>query len=295
MRNVFYDLAKNAVARLTWAMAQELREHGIATLAVAPGFMRTERVVEAFRRAGALDALDGPGGPKETTTYLGRAIVALASDERVIEKSGSSWTSARLRASTALRTSTELSRLRSAFPRVRLVRRICACGDRVHQEVHAVHLDQLESTLTASPMPGGPTMARRSPASSPKTAPSSAPSTSAPTGAPPSPRCIPSTSGHAARHVDDVQSQQRPPGRGQPRVCRRRTDHPGPDGQVVLAVHITALLRRDEDRWRVIEARPYACADASHSTGHGPFARKPGVTAGHGFCTGLKSNLPLPS
>jgi NAD(P)-dependent dehydrogenase (short-subunit alcohol dehydrogenase family) len=88
MRNVFYDLAKNAIARLTWAMAQELREHGIATLAVAPGFMRTERVVEAFRRAAALNALDGPGGPKETTTYLGRAIVALASDERVVEKSG---------------------------------------------------------------------------------------------------------------------------------------------------------------------------------------------------------------
>jgi NAD(P)-dependent dehydrogenase (short-subunit alcohol dehydrogenase family) len=88
MRNVFYDLSKNAIARLTWAMAQELREHGIAALAVAPGFMRTERVVEAFRRAGAVEALDGPGGPKETTAYLGRAIVALASDARVLEKSG---------------------------------------------------------------------------------------------------------------------------------------------------------------------------------------------------------------
>ena len=88
LRNLFYDLAKNAVARLVWAMAQELREHGIATLAVAPGFMLTERVVEAFRRAGAEHAIDGPGGPKETTAYLGRAIAALASDERVIEKSG---------------------------------------------------------------------------------------------------------------------------------------------------------------------------------------------------------------
>ena len=88
MRNVFYDLAKNAVARLTWAIAQELREHGIAALAVAPGFMRTERVVEAFRRAGALDALNGPGGPSETTAYLGRAIVALALDARILEKSG---------------------------------------------------------------------------------------------------------------------------------------------------------------------------------------------------------------
>jgi NAD(P)-dependent dehydrogenase (short-subunit alcohol dehydrogenase family) len=88
MRNLFYDLAKQAIARLVWAMAQELREHGIAAVAVAPGFMRTERVVEAFRRAGAADALDGPGGPGETPAYLGRAIVALARDERVIEKSG---------------------------------------------------------------------------------------------------------------------------------------------------------------------------------------------------------------
>jgi NAD(P)-dependent dehydrogenase (short-subunit alcohol dehydrogenase family) len=88
LRNLFYDLAKNAIARLVWAMAQEVREHGIATLAVAPGFMRTERVVEAFRRAGAPDAINGPGGPKETTAYLGRAIVALASDVRAIERSG---------------------------------------------------------------------------------------------------------------------------------------------------------------------------------------------------------------
>lgn len=88
LRNVFYDLAKNAVARLTWAMAQELGEHGIAAVAVAPGFMRTERVVEAFRRAGAEAALEGPGGPQETTAYLGRAIVALAADAQVIGKSG---------------------------------------------------------------------------------------------------------------------------------------------------------------------------------------------------------------
>jgi len=88
LRNLFYDLAKNAVARMAWAIAQELREDGIASLAVAPGFMRTERIVEAFRRAGVPDAINGPGGPKETPVYLGRAIVALASDARVIDKSG---------------------------------------------------------------------------------------------------------------------------------------------------------------------------------------------------------------
>ena len=86
--NIFYDLSKTAVSRLVWAMAHELRERGIAALAVAPGFMRTERVTEAFRRAGALAALDGPGGPKETPVYLGRAIVALAADPRVLERSG---------------------------------------------------------------------------------------------------------------------------------------------------------------------------------------------------------------
>ena len=86
--NLFYDLSKHAVHRLVWAMAQEVREHHIASLAVAPGFMRTERIVEAFRRAGAEAALDGPGGPKETPVYLGRAVAALAADERVIEKTG---------------------------------------------------------------------------------------------------------------------------------------------------------------------------------------------------------------
>ena len=88
MRNVFYNIAKNAVAHLVWAMSQELREHGIAAVAVAPGFMRTERVIAAFTRAGAAQALDGPGGPGETPVYLGRAIVALAADPRVLDKSG---------------------------------------------------------------------------------------------------------------------------------------------------------------------------------------------------------------
>jgi NAD(P)-dependent dehydrogenase (short-subunit alcohol dehydrogenase family) len=88
MRNIFYDLSKHTVARLVWAMSEGLREHGIAALAVAPGFMRTERVVEAFRRANALQALEGPGGPGETPAYLGRAVVALASDPRVMDKSG---------------------------------------------------------------------------------------------------------------------------------------------------------------------------------------------------------------
>jgi uncharacterized protein (TIGR02246 family) len=34
----------------------------------------------------------------------------------------------------------------------------------------------------------------------------------------------------------------------------------GPDGNVVLEVHIAALLRRDEDVWRFVDARPYTFA-----------------------------------
>ena len=88
LRNIFYDVSKAAIARMIRAMAEELRDHRIAVVAVAPGFMRTERVVEAFRRAGAIAALDGPGGPGETPAYLGRAIAALAADPEVVAKSG---------------------------------------------------------------------------------------------------------------------------------------------------------------------------------------------------------------
>ena len=34
----------------------------------------------------------------------------------------------------------------------------------------------------------------------------------------------------------------------------------GPDGKVVLAVHLGALLRREGDTWRFVDARPYAYA-----------------------------------
>jgi uncharacterized protein (TIGR02246 family) len=34
----------------------------------------------------------------------------------------------------------------------------------------------------------------------------------------------------------------------------------GPDGAVVLAVHISALVRRDADGWRLVDARPFTVA-----------------------------------
>src|SRR5262249_1943843 len=50
--NLFYDVAKAAVNRLAFGMARELQPHHVAVVALAPGFVRTERVLAAFARAG---------------------------------------------------------------------------------------------------------------------------------------------------------------------------------------------------------------------------------------------------
>jgi NAD(P)-dependent dehydrogenase (short-subunit alcohol dehydrogenase family) len=86
--NLVYDLAKAAMNRLAHGMAQELREHGVASLAVSPGWMRTELVLaghqtdeQHWQEKPALSRTESP-------RYLGRAVVALASDAAVMEKTG---------------------------------------------------------------------------------------------------------------------------------------------------------------------------------------------------------------
>ena len=75
---VMYDVAKTAVDRLAFAESQELRPHGVAVIALHPGFTRTERV-ERFASAA------------ESPRYAGRAVVALAADPAVIERSGGAY------------------------------------------------------------------------------------------------------------------------------------------------------------------------------------------------------------
>lgn len=82
--NVFYDLAKSAINRMTFGLARELTPHNITVVALAPGFMRTERVAGAFEAAGNKDYLNFTESPE----YAGRAVAALASDPNVLEKSG---------------------------------------------------------------------------------------------------------------------------------------------------------------------------------------------------------------
>lgn len=82
--NVFYDVAKAAINRMTYGIARELRPHEIAAVALAPGFIRTERVAGAFEAAGSKEYLNFTESPE----YVGRAVVALAADPNVLEKSG---------------------------------------------------------------------------------------------------------------------------------------------------------------------------------------------------------------
>ena len=80
--NLFYDTAKAAIVRMSFGMATELRPHGVAAVALAPGFMRTERVMAAHKQQPF--PLDGTESPY----YLGRAVAALAADPAVMAKTG---------------------------------------------------------------------------------------------------------------------------------------------------------------------------------------------------------------
>lgn len=77
-----YDVAKAAVNRMAAGMAYELRRHNVAAIALAPGFMRTERVLAAHAaKPFNLSATESP-------EYVGRAVVALAADPDVMRRSG---------------------------------------------------------------------------------------------------------------------------------------------------------------------------------------------------------------
>ncbi|MDW2885278.1 SDR family NAD(P)-dependent oxidoreductase [Exiguobacterium artemiae] len=76
--NLYYDLAMQSINRMTFVMGQELQTSRVASIALCPGFMRTERVVDAGFSNNAT----------ETTAYVGRAVVALAQDSDILQRTG---------------------------------------------------------------------------------------------------------------------------------------------------------------------------------------------------------------
>ena len=86
--NLFYDLAKAAMTRLAFGMAQDLRPHGVTSLAVSPGWMRTEFVLTGHQTDEAHWHERPALASTESSRYVGRAVVALASDTDVQRRSG---------------------------------------------------------------------------------------------------------------------------------------------------------------------------------------------------------------
>lgn len=101
--NLFYDLVKITVSRLAYAWAEELHPHRVTALALTPGFMRTETVLDTFGAteenwrevAEKNQKARGYGfAGSESPYFVGRAVAALAADPKVLCKSGglySSW------------------------------------------------------------------------------------------------------------------------------------------------------------------------------------------------------------
>src|SRR5712691_3814593 len=96
----YYDLARIAELRIAWGLAHELKRYKIAVIALTPGFMRTEMVLDSLdvTEANWRDAI--PRRPEfaesETPLFIGRTIVALATDAQVMKKSGRVFTSTKL-------------------------------------------------------------------------------------------------------------------------------------------------------------------------------------------------------
>gem|GEM_PF-42172 len=100
--SLFYDLVKSTVIRLAFGLAEELAPHGVAVLALTPGFLRSEAMLEEL----GVDAdswRDGIASDphfafSESPALVGRAVAALAADPEILARTGSvtsSWHAAR--------------------------------------------------------------------------------------------------------------------------------------------------------------------------------------------------------
>jgi NAD(P)-dependent dehydrogenase (short-subunit alcohol dehydrogenase family) len=98
--NAFYDLAKTAVIRMAWGLSQELAELGASAVAITPGWMRSEMMLEHY---GVSEENWRDGTERtphfcisESPRFVGRAVAALAGDPGVARWNGQSVSSGQL-------------------------------------------------------------------------------------------------------------------------------------------------------------------------------------------------------
>jgi NAD(P)-dependent dehydrogenase (short-subunit alcohol dehydrogenase family) len=96
----FYDLAKASVLRMAFSLGHELGPRGATAVALTPGWMRSEIMLDAFgvTEDNWRDALDRVPhfAISETPRYVGRAVAALAADPEVARFNGDSLSSGSL-------------------------------------------------------------------------------------------------------------------------------------------------------------------------------------------------------
>jgi NAD(P)-dependent dehydrogenase (short-subunit alcohol dehydrogenase family) len=96
--NVFYDLAKTSVIRLAFAQSKELAPHGCTAVALTPGWLRSEMMLDNFRvteRNWRDAAAFQPhfAAISESPRFVGRAVAALAADPQLQHRNGGSFSS----------------------------------------------------------------------------------------------------------------------------------------------------------------------------------------------------------
>ncbi|AIG74065.1 Hypothetical protein AJAP_05730 [Amycolatopsis japonica] len=96
----FYDLAKTAVNRMAFALGHELAPHGGTAVAVTPGWLRSEAMLDAYRvtEENWRDAtkVQPHFAISESPAFVGRAVAALAGDAEVARWNGKSMSSGEL-------------------------------------------------------------------------------------------------------------------------------------------------------------------------------------------------------
>jgi NAD(P)-dependent dehydrogenase (short-subunit alcohol dehydrogenase family) len=96
--SAFYDLAKTAVLRLAFSQAEELKPFQCTALALTPGWMRSEMMLEHYGVSEANWREAAATNPhfaaiSESPRFVGRAVAALASDPGLHRRTGGSFSS----------------------------------------------------------------------------------------------------------------------------------------------------------------------------------------------------------
>ncbi|MBN1529973.1 MAG: SDR family oxidoreductase [Thermoleophilaceae bacterium] len=95
--SMFYDLAKTSVTRMAWGLAQELEPHGGTAVALTPGWLRSEGMLDIYgvREDNWRDATERVPHfcISESPRFVGRAVAALAGDPEVARWNGESLSS----------------------------------------------------------------------------------------------------------------------------------------------------------------------------------------------------------